>query len=118
MTLPPVAAETARDRLLELMSAWLQALSQPLPLAPRTGFTWLMHSQADQPEKAEAEARLAYEGGYQAVGERDRSAALGRLFPDFDSLQSDGSFDEWVQRLYLPLWQNVKQGEQKEGADD
>ncbi|MDX1634573.1 MAG: exodeoxyribonuclease V subunit gamma [Marinobacter sp.] len=118
VTLRPVPPEEARTLLQELMSAWLEALAQPLPLAPKTAFAWLSWAEAGEPDKALRDARSAYEGGYEITGERDQSPALGRAFADFDSLWADGGLKQWAERLYLPLWRNVKQVEPEEGGDD
>ncbi|WP_404362950.1 exodeoxyribonuclease V subunit gamma [Marinobacter sp.] len=109
VTLHPLPAEQARSLLKDLLCAWLEALIQPLPVAPKTGFAWLARATRGELEKAESDARAAFDGGYQAVGESAEVASLGRAWPDFDSLFETGRFALWADRLYLPLWQNVKQ---------
>ena len=98
--------DEARQALDDLLQAWANSIQgrdgsaaepsgpRPLPTALRTGMAFL----AD-PDKASG----VYEGtGFGAEGE-SQEACLARLYPDFESLTSDGEFQTWSQVLYEPL---------------
>jgi exodeoxyribonuclease V gamma subunit len=109
LILKPLSAETAAERLRDLLSAWLTGMAAPLPVAVKTAFAWL--GQSD-PAKAQAAASKAYEGdGITFDGERRESVALARQFPDFAAMLADQTFAGWCDALYRPLfeapWQSV-----------
>lgn len=106
--LRPMASDTARLQLQTVMGAWLAALRSPLPVGAKTGFAWLIKDQAGDPDRAIRDACTAYEGGYQVVGEAGEVASLARAYPDFEALLAQTTFTDWARKLYLPLWQNVK----------
>lgn len=99
ISLPPLAQETARAWLDELVAAWRQGMARPLPLACKTAFAWL--------DGGEDAARAAYHGGYQYGGEVGEDLYLARAFPGFEQLLEAGEglgFEHWSGRLYAPLW--------------
>jgi exodeoxyribonuclease V gamma subunit len=94
--LQPVAAQQQLDTLL---SHYLQALSAPAPLAPRTAFALLAAGENKDPVAA---AREMFDGTVYRAGERDEDRYLQRAWPDFDTLLAAG-FADWAQALYRPL---------------
>lgn len=108
MTFPTLPAAEARQHLISLLAGWVASLERPLAVAPGTAFAWLAWADRDE-DRALAEARAAYEGGFNARGEADQRPALRRAFPDFDALMANGEFRHWADTLYRPLWQAVKQ---------
>lgn len=109
ITLPPLPAAQARDYLQAILAAWLEAWHRPLPLAAKTGFAWLDARHKGE-DKALADARAVFEGGFQSIGEGEEDPALGRAWASFEDLAGDGEFNQWAEALYLPLWQLVKDG--------
>lgn len=114
--LAPGQAETCLD---EIIGSWLQALCMPLPLAAKTGFTWLAKGGHAFPDKlpdnlfaAYDAARDQYQGGAFATGEVEQSAYLQHSYPAFDTLWSDGMFARLCDALYAPLSMQV--GKQEE----
>lgn len=123
VTLPPLAVDVARRHWTDLLAAWVQGLSRPMPLAAGTGFAWLeaggrvgapasgraggrVDERGELALAAAADAaRLRYEGGGDRgqPGERDRNAYLARAFADFDSLSADGDFARLAETLLRPL---------------
>ncbi|MFT4190040.1 MAG: hypothetical protein QM617_00775, partial [Comamonas sp.] len=141
VVLAPLPEDVARAHLDDLLDAWADGLREPLPVASRTALAWLgqigagagsegegSHGESAAEaaaRKAERAARQAYEGGYAAAGERDRSAALARAWPDFDGLLAGGAFAAWAERLYRPLLAHLRPrgaagelGERDAGTED
>ncbi|MDX1755563.1 MAG: exodeoxyribonuclease V subunit gamma [Marinobacter sp.] len=108
ITLPPLPGAEAAQLLEDLVAAWLTSLRTPLPVAPKTAFAWLA-GRAKSEDKALADARATYEGGFQQQGEMDQVPALRRAYPSFDALLADDEFQYWSERLYQPLWDAVKE---------
>jgi len=102
LLLEPLEQADAAQVLGNLLLAWQAGMSRPLPVAVKTAFAWL--GQND-PDKALAAARKAYEGdGITFNGERRESTALARQFADFDSLLASEEFEGWCEALYRPLF--------------
>ncbi|MFS2161422.1 exodeoxyribonuclease V subunit gamma [Pseudomonas sp. Pseusp122] len=113
LLLEALPLEHARTTLEHLLTAWLNGMGQPLPVAVKTAFAWL--GQTD-PAKAEAAACKAYEGdGVNSDGERRESTALARQFPDFAALIDSEEFQGWCETLYRPIlnapWQSLSGAE-------
>ncbi|WP_367255703.1 exodeoxyribonuclease V subunit gamma [Pseudomonas sp. stari2] len=109
LLLEPMEQDRAWRILEDLLLAWQSGMCQPLPVAVKTAFAWL--GQND-PLKAEASARKAYEGdGQTSEGERRESPALARQFPDYDALLAEETFTDWCNALYRPVleapWQSL-----------
>jgi exodeoxyribonuclease V gamma subunit len=109
LLLEPMEQDRAWRILEDLLLAWQSGMRQPLPVAVKTAFAWL--GQND-PLKAEAAARKAYEGdGQTSEGERRESPALARQFPDYDALLAEETFPDWCNALYRPVleapWQSL-----------
>lgn len=96
----PLPSDAARAQLHDWLQAWQQGLQQPLPVAINSAMAWL---QADAPDKAQAAAQQAYEGGYQLTGECQQSACLARHYPDFAALTASGEFAGLATSLYQRL---------------
>lgn len=104
LLLAPLDAQLAHDTLTELLLAWRNGMSRPLPVAPRAAFAFLAAKDRDAAFKA---AQVAYEGSEfpgAGAGERARDMALARQYPDFAALSADETFEGWVQALYQPLF--------------
>jgi len=104
--LPRIPQQSAYAWLADLMNAWHQGMSRPLPLACKTGFAWLA---GDDPGAA---GREEYEGGYNRAGEVQQDTYLARAFPSFDLLLADpaeSGFEYWLNLVYAPLWQTWHQ---------
>ncbi|WP_430390910.1 exodeoxyribonuclease V subunit gamma [Dyella sp. 20L07] len=84
-----------------LLDALCIGMCAPLPLARKTVFAWLQHS--DDEEKARKQAQLVYEGsGFgPGRGEVDDDAYLARAWPSFGALLA-GGLEQWLD-LYRPL---------------
>lgn len=113
LLLAPLDKNTACRTLNDLLLAWQHGMQRPLPVAVQTAFAWL--GQGDE-VKAEAAARKAYDGdGQNSKGEREKSTALARQFPDFDALLDSEEFVGWCESLYKPIfdapWQSLSSEE-------
>ncbi|OQR32417.1 exodeoxyribonuclease V subunit gamma [Pseudomonas sp. Bc-h] len=113
LLLSPLDKNTACRALNDLLLAWQHGMQRPLPVAVQTAFAWL--GQGDE-VKAEAAARKAYDGdGQNSKGEREKSTALARQFPDFDALLDSEEFVGWCESLYKPIfdapWQSLSSEE-------
>jgi exodeoxyribonuclease V gamma subunit len=113
LLLPPLDKATATRTLDDLLLAWQHGMQRPLPVAIQTAFAWL--GQNDE-VKAQAAARKAYDGdGQNSKGEREKSTALARQFPDFDALLDTEEFVGWCESLYKPIfdapWQSLSSEE-------
>ncbi|WP_163574081.1 exodeoxyribonuclease V subunit gamma [Halomonas faecis] len=120
VTLPPLEAETARERLGHVIAAWQAGMRQPLPLACDTAFAWL--GKVDQRDGSVANngpdsdawqaARKAYEGDGFTAGEVDRNPYLAHRWPSFTALyearHDAGGFAELTQGLLAPVHLAVK----------
>ncbi|MFN3580847.1 MAG: exodeoxyribonuclease V subunit gamma [Pseudomonas sp.] len=96
----PLEQSQAAAILQDWLQAWHQGLSRPLPVAPKTALAWL---DAEDEDKALAQARQCYDGNDYLRGERLDSAALLRTYPDFASLSASGEFEAFASLLYQPL---------------
>ncbi|TGG96067.1 exodeoxyribonuclease V subunit gamma [Natronospirillum operosum] len=106
--MPPVAADQAETWLQDQLAAWAEALQAPLPLACRTGFAWLLEQH---------KAAQTYNGGFQHRGEREESAVLQRLWPDYDQLLEQTDFSRLAERLYQPLQQTLRPQSEDSSAE-
>ncbi len=112
VTLQPLSPQAARTILNRLATAYAQALAQPLPVACKTGWAYLLAEQqnlalasAGKPTKDPHEtAQAVFEGG-QYGGERAESAYLQRAFESYDDL-ADG-LPQWAQLLYGDLLSSI-----------
>ena len=99
-TLQPVAA--AEAYLQELLSAYWQGLSRPLPFYPKTSLAYALA----EPEKAMQQARLCWSGGYQIPGEGDepeyRYLSMNQTGP------LNGEFAALC-ALYQPIFEHMDQ---------
>lgn len=100
----PLAADRAQQQLDEVLAYYLRALSQPAPLACRTGLVLL--STADDKDPVEAAANV-YNGNSRFPGEGSTDRYLQRAWPEFDALLVAG-LEDWARALYRPL---IEQGE-------
>ncbi|GAA5189265.1 exodeoxyribonuclease V subunit gamma [Ferrimonas gelatinilytica] len=105
--LAPLTPAEAKSRLDTLMACYLEGMTTALPVAPRAALAYLVEqsTQADQEgpgEKALQKAAAAYEGGFNFLGDRDRSPYLKRQYPSFGSFPVD-PFVQLAETLYRPL---------------
>lgn len=96
----PLEQSRAVSILRDWLLGWQLGLCKPLPVAVDTAFAYLL--EADE-EKGLDKARICYEGSSYALGERDKSVALQRTYPDFASLIAGEEFVGWAEALYRPL---------------
>lgn len=105
VTVEALPAEQATGHLQVLMETWREGMAAPLPLSRGAGFAYAMSGDA-------AKAAPLYDG---QAGARQRLPAerddpfLARVFPDFEALCADGRFAPLAGRLYLPVWDWLKQ---------
>ncbi|HET8764372.1 MAG TPA: exodeoxyribonuclease V subunit gamma, partial [Rhodanobacter sp.] len=98
LQLPPLAPDAAAAQLHALFAAVAEGMCQPLPIARRTAFAWLIGPA----ESAPSRARARYDrGAYVGQGEVADDACLAREWPDFAALHAAG-FERWL-HLYAPL---------------
>ena len=109
-TLRPLDPDQARLHFDDLIAHYLRGLRYPLPLAAKTGFTWLHHqgtrftgSVATCPLAAVSAAKKRYEPGYKVEGEAKQSPYLARTYPSFTALWAEGEFTALCDTLYAPL---------------
>ncbi|MBF0614413.1 MAG: exodeoxyribonuclease V subunit gamma [Magnetococcales bacterium] len=102
----PLAVEEAEGHLMALIAWWQQGLCRPLPLEAGAACLWV--SASNDPEQ---KARKSYEGSggdfASASGAVHRSAALQRVYPDFDTMLASGEFGTLAETLYGPMVQNA-----------
>jgi exodeoxyribonuclease V gamma subunit len=108
----PLEADRARAWLNTITEHWWEGLQHPLPVTGRSALAYVhvlfCDEGADDLQKAENAARLAYEGnGFNALGELGYADGLylRRWYPDFDSLKQahNSRFVELARKLYAPL---------------
>ncbi|TKB47321.1 exodeoxyribonuclease V subunit gamma [Ferrimonas sediminicola] len=99
-SLAPMAQEAAHHQLQRLMARYLEAMTAPLPVAPRAGLAFLA-SDGDEPERLER-ARAAYEPGFFGGGDLGYSPYLARQYPEFSQLDPQ-RFMALAEDLYQPL---------------
>jgi len=112
VVLPPMSAAAATAALGQLAQAYTQAWAQPLPIACKTAWAYLLAERQNQmlvaagkPAKDLHEAaREAFEGG-QRGGELAESAYLQRAFASYDDLATD--LPHWAQLLYGGLLAHI-----------
>lgn len=107
----PTAAD-AREHLRELLDMYAQGQSAALPLPPRTAFAYAIAADPQNPDKALADARSAWDGGFNGYGEStDRWLALafrGRELFDDSVLQKQ--FAALASRAYVPMCKALNEG--------
>jgi exodeoxyribonuclease V gamma subunit len=109
----PLSADAARHILHKHAWAYASAWAQPLPLACKTAWAYLLAERQNQaladagkPTKDPHDAaRDAFEGG-QRGGERAESAYLQRAFASYDDLAD--ALPSWAQLLYGDLLAHVE----------
>ena len=106
----------ARQQFDTLIDHYVRGLCYPLPLAAKTGFTWLSRegTRCEGPLqactlKAVSAARQRYEPGYNTDGEARQSPYLERTYPTFAALWSEGEFSALCDTLYAPVRISVGQ---------
>jgi exodeoxyribonuclease V gamma subunit len=114
--LAPMDASQARAILNRLLRVYTQAWAQPLPVACKTAWTYLVTEQRNSALEATGkpvkdpheEAQKVFEGG-QFGGERAESAYLQRAFESYDDLSDDPSegLPHWAEELYGDLLATV-----------
>ncbi len=118
VTLSPPDKGQAGELLQRLLDWYSAAIARPLPLACRSGFTWLTAKEGQREEKA----RLCYEGGeWRNRPERDSHSGYLRLWPTWDELLAankggSDSFGALSEQLYRPLVELVKNVEHEVGS--
>ena len=88
----PVEPQQAMQTLRMLLSIWLSGMHAPLPLPLKTALAFCLQKNP----------QAQYEGGYMQSGEVEEPC-MARVYPDFEALQSDGSFAQLALQVYEPL---------------
>ncbi|MBK1620761.1 exodeoxyribonuclease V subunit gamma [Lamprobacter modestohalophilus] len=101
--LPAMEEGEAEVLLQELMAGYIEGLTEPLPLACKTAFGVLRQKSKEKG----ADPVQDYEGGYQCSGERDEHVGYPRFWPDYTTLSAAAGFNELIERLYGPLYQQA-----------
>jgi exodeoxyribonuclease V gamma subunit len=108
----------ARQAWSDLLGAWEEGMTRPLPFVPRCSDAWwggLLKEGADSAKPRDA-ARKAYEHHdpeHGAYAERELNASAARAFPDFESLWAGGEFAHWARTLLGPMRQALPAGQDK-----
>jgi exodeoxyribonuclease V gamma subunit len=103
--LKPIQAEQAQEHLQNLCDAYLEAWTQPLPVAAKTACAFVMGVYGGSKD-AMGKAQAAFEGGFGKSGEYDGSPALQRVFTSFEDVEA--SLNHWATRLYEPMFKAAK----------
>jgi exodeoxyribonuclease V gamma subunit len=103
--LKPLKAEQAQEHLQDLCDAYLQAWTQPLPVAAKTACAFVMGVYGGSKD-AMGKAQAAFEGGFGKSGEYTGSPALQRVFTSFEDVEA--SLNHWATRLYEPMFKAAK----------
>lgn len=102
VTLEALDPLVAKEQLDDILEAWLDGQTRPLPFAAKTAFAWL----DDTAGGAIGSAPRTYEGdGYMLVGEVESSPYLQRAWPDFAALSASGEFAHLAEILLRRLYQ-------------
>jgi exodeoxyribonuclease V gamma subunit len=106
--------EVAKQEFLMLCEAYIEGLCHPLPFAPKTSLSWLeakgeefSGDLIDYKHKAVEKSQKSYEGDYKLHGEVENNAYLLRIYPNFETLWSDGAFTLWAHRLLKKLTETI-----------
>ena len=101
----PLPTEGAAATLDMLIRTWHEGMTEPLPLACKTGLAWVRGAK---------DVAGVYEGSqFGGAGKRGgtrgevEEACLARMYPNFESLIADGRFQALALRLFAPLQQWV-----------
>lgn len=103
--LKPIDADTAQAHLQNLCDAYLEAWTQPLPVAAKTACAFVMGVYGGSKD-AMGKAQAAFEGGFGKSGEYTGSPALQRVFTSFEEMEA--SLNHWATRLYEPMFKAAK----------
>ena len=95
--LPPLEPEYAKALLDQLLSCWIRANTEPLPVLPSVAFAAIAAREKD-PESM----RGAAEEGFAKQLESYDKGYLKRAYPDFNTFFSK-DFETLADLLYLPL---------------
>ncbi|TFZ05064.1 exodeoxyribonuclease V subunit gamma [Ramlibacter rhizophilus] len=108
LRLSPLAPDQARAIWQDLAAAMAEGLARPLPFAMQAACAWIAAVDGKGEAAAREAARRCYEDHEPAFGQEAecrRDPYLGRAFPDFATLWSEGEFARLAERLLRPLQQ-------------
>ncbi len=105
--------DKAHELLAGLLDMYLDGQREPLPLPPRTAFSWISKQFGDhKPWTVEKAAEDAWTGGFNGYAESSDPwfalALRGRPLLDGGELQA--RFEELATRVYMPLCQALADG--------
>jgi len=103
--LKPIAADTALAHLQDLCDVYLEAWTQPLPVAGKTACAFVMGVYGGSKD-AMGKAQTTFEGGHNKDGEYKGSPALQRVFTNFEEIEAN--LNHWATRLYEPMFKAAK----------
>ena len=107
-TFAPLTAAQAQQAWSDLLQAWREGMTRPLPFVQRCSDAWWVSKMkpGNGDAQALAAARKAYEHhdpAHKIFSERESNPCAARAFPDFAALWSDGEFGHWARTLLGPL---------------
>ncbi|MBE9608728.1 exodeoxyribonuclease V subunit gamma [Chitinilyticum piscinae] len=102
LTLAPLDAAEASERLDTLRAAWLAGMNDTLPAHLELASEWYfaLGKNKDTAHKAVQEK---LEGGHERKGLRDYDLYFGQRFADYAALQATDGNETWREALYAPL---------------
>jgi len=103
--LKPIETDTAQAHLQNLCDAYLEAWTQPLPVAAKTACAFVMGVYGGSKDPM-GKAQIAFNGAHQKRGEYQDSPALQRVFTSFEEIEA--SLNHWATRLYEPMFKAAK----------
>jgi exodeoxyribonuclease V gamma subunit len=107
-TFAPLTAAQAQQAWSDLLQAWREGMTRPLPFVQRCSDAWWVSKMkpGNGDAKAQAAACKAYEHhdpAHKIFSERESNPCAARAFPDFAALWSAGEFGHWARTLLGPL---------------
>ncbi|WP_028456421.1 exodeoxyribonuclease V subunit gamma [Chitinilyticum litopenaei] len=116
LTLAPLDAGEARERLDTLRAAWLAGMQAPLPAHLELASEWYFAIGKGE-ESAHKAVLEKLEGGYERKGLIDHDPYFGLRFADYAALQAADGHEAWREALYAPL-ASAAYGDPDEGSSD
>jgi len=107
-TFAPLTAAQAQQAWSDLLQAWREGMTRPLPFVQRCSDAWWVSKM--KPGNGDAKAQVAackayehHDPAHKIFSERESNPCAARAFPDFAALWSAGEFGHWARTLLGPL---------------
>ena len=107
-----IGAASAKALLASYIHLFQQGLEYPLPVFPKTSYTWASH--AKDPEVAMRKALTAWNGGnYRNAprGECEDEFIRLALHNNTDNPLADATFQQYARQIYFPAIENGGDGD-------